>query len=54
MQTFITGADADANMAQQSMLAMQAKAAIMYEGATRLASRYNPCKPTIDHSTNEP
>ncbi|KAI0653295.1 hypothetical protein C8Q70DRAFT_1093661 [Cubamyces menziesii] len=42
VQTFISGVDADANIAQQSMLAMQAKAAIMYEGATRLASRYNP------------
>lgn len=31
-------------MASQSMLALQAKAAIMYEGATRLASRYNPCE----------
>ncbi|KAI0794193.1 hypothetical protein C8Q74DRAFT_1365705 [Fomes fomentarius] len=42
VKSFIAGTEGDANMASQSMLAMQAKAAIMYEGATRLASRYDP------------
>ncbi|KAH9847316.1 hypothetical protein C2E23DRAFT_522773 [Lenzites betulinus] len=42
VQSFISGADGDANVATQSMLAVHAKAAILYEGATRLASRYNP------------
>ncbi|KAI0358120.1 hypothetical protein OH77DRAFT_1494441 [Trametes cingulata] len=42
VQSFISGVEGDANMASQSILAMHAKAAILYEGATRLASRYNP------------
>ncbi|RPD64112.1 hypothetical protein L226DRAFT_569591 [Lentinus tigrinus ALCF2SS1-7] len=42
VKSFIAGTDGDANMATQSLLAMQAKAAILYEGATRLASRYGP------------
>ncbi|EIW58174.1 uncharacterized protein TRAVEDRAFT_47347 [Trametes versicolor FP-101664 SS1] len=42
VQSFISGAESDANVAHQSILAMHAKAAILYEGATRLASRYNP------------
>ncbi|KAI0741711.1 hypothetical protein C8Q80DRAFT_1110202, partial [Daedaleopsis nitida] len=42
VKSFIAGTDGDANMANQSVLAMLAKAAILYEGATRLASRYNP------------
>ena len=44
MKSFVAGADGDANMRTQSLLAMHAKAAILYESATRLASRYNPCK----------
>ncbi|KAI0676078.1 hypothetical protein C8Q78DRAFT_1104482 [Trametes maxima] len=40
VQSFISGTDGDAQ--SPSMLAMHAKAAILYEGATRLASRYNP------------
>lgn len=44
VQSFISGAESDANVAHQSILAMHAKAAILYEGATRLASRYNPCE----------
>ena len=44
VKSFIAGSDSDANMAGQSLLAMHAKAAILYEGAARLASRYNPCK----------
>ncbi|KAI8968630.1 hypothetical protein BD414DRAFT_518662 [Trametes punicea] len=42
VQSFISGAEDDASVAHQSILAMHAKAAILYEGATRLASRYNP------------
>nr|QIE48477.1 hypothetical protein [Trametes gibbosa] len=42
VQSFISGADGDANVASQSILTIHAKAAILYEGATRLASRYNP------------
>lgn len=44
VKSFIAGADGDANMRSQSLLAMYAKAAILYESATRLASRYNPCR----------
>ena len=44
VRNFIAGTDGDANMANQSLLAMHAQAAILYEGATRLASRYSPCK----------
>ncbi|PIL24871.1 transcription factor [Ganoderma sinense ZZ0214-1] len=42
VKSFIAGADGDANMRSQSLLAIHAKAAILYESATRLASRYNP------------
>ncbi|CDO73351.1 hypothetical protein BN946_scf185008.g114 [Trametes cinnabarina] len=42
VQSFLTGVEGDQNVARQSLLAMHAKAAILYEGATRLASRYNP------------
>ncbi|OSD05459.1 hypothetical protein PYCCODRAFT_1239826 [Trametes coccinea BRFM310] len=40
VQSFISGVEGD--VGHQSILAMHAKAAILYEGATRLASRYNP------------
>ncbi|KAJ2973342.1 hypothetical protein NUW54_g12082 [Trametes sanguinea] len=45
VQSFISGVEGEGNAGHQSILAMHAKAAILYEGATRLASRYNPCKP---------
>ncbi|KAI0630866.1 hypothetical protein C8Q77DRAFT_1160374 [Trametes polyzona] len=48
VQSFISGVDGDASVASQSVLAIHAKAAILYEGATRLASRYNPSsQPTL-------
>ncbi|TBU47486.1 hypothetical protein BD309DRAFT_988049 [Dichomitus squalens] len=42
VRSFIAGSDSDANMTGQSLLAIHAKAAILYESAARLASRYNP------------
>ncbi|KAI9060917.1 hypothetical protein FKP32DRAFT_994942 [Trametes sanguinea] len=42
VHSFISGVEGEGNAGHQSILAMHAKAAILYEGATRLASRYNP------------